>query len=486
MAISTQPPTSDKSKVVVTRPAAGDRGPLSAFAALAAVGALILAAVAIIVVSTKDSGAPTASSAGAAPPVSVILSEFKISPNRIVVPQGGKLSVVNNGSQVHNLEIKGGPKTKDLKGGESEILDVSGLGLGNYEVICTIPGHADSGMKGTLEVVEKGGLVAADQAGAAGHDAHTTPDYAAMDTKMTEGINAFLDAAKTGVPLTKGTGNQKLAPTILADGTKQFELEAKIAEWEVEPGKTVQAWTYNGMVPSPWIRVEPNDKVKVVLKNSLPASTDIHFHGITTPFEADGVAPLTQPYIQPGETYTYEFTAPGRHELGMYHPHNHGHIAIPNGMFGIFQVGDVPLPEGKVVGGRPLPADIAVSQEIPMVLNDAGVIGLTLNGKGFPATAPIVSKVGEWVMVHYLNEGLQAHPMHLHHLPQLVIEKDGFPLEAPYYADTINVAPGERYTVLVRAEGPVDVGAWAYHCHILTHAENDNGLFGMVTAWVVQ
>jgi FtsP/CotA-like multicopper oxidase with cupredoxin domain len=89
-------------------------------------------------------------------------------------------------------------------------------------------------------------------------------------------------------------------------------------------------------------------------------------------------------------------------------------------------------------------------------------------------------------MVHYLNEGLQAHPMHLHHLPQLVIEKDGFPLESPYYADTLNVAPGERYTVLVRADGPEDVGAWAYHCHILTHAENDNGLFGMVTAWVVQ
>ena len=85
-----------------------------------------------------------------------------------------------------------------------------------------------------------------------------------------------------------------------------------------------------------------------------------------------------------------------------------------------------------------------------MVLNDAGVIGLTLNGKSFPATAPVVAKQGEWVEVHYMNEGLQIHPMHLHGLPQLVIAKDGFPIQ-PYQADTISVAPGERYTVLVHA-----------------------------------
>ena len=64
------------------------------------------------------------------------------------------------------------------------------------------------------------------------------------------------------------------------------------------------------MVPGPWIRTEPNDKVKVVIKNSLPVSTDIHFHGITTPFEDDGVAPLTQPAIAAGETYTYSWTNP--------------------------------------------------------------------------------------------------------------------------------------------------------------------------------
>lgn len=118
-----------------------------------------------------------------------------------------------------------------------------------------------------------------------------------------------------------------------------------------------------------------------------------------------------------------------------------------------------------------------------MVLNDAGVIGLSLNGKSFPATAPVVAEQGEWVVVHYMNEGLQSHPMHLHGLPQLVIAKDGFPVPAPYLADTVNVAPGERYTVLVHATDP---GVWAWHCHILNHAESENGMFGMVTTFIVQ
>jgi FtsP/CotA-like multicopper oxidase with cupredoxin domain len=121
-----------------------------------------------------------------------------------------------------------------------------------------------------------------------------------------------------------------------------------------------------------------------------------------------------------------------------------------------------------------------------MMLNDAGVIGLSLNGKSFPATAPIVAKAGETVMIHYLNEGQQVHPMHLHGVLQQVIAKDGNPLREPYLADTVLVSPGERYTVLVRPSAE-EAGVWAYHCHILNHAEHDDGMmFGMVTALVVQ
>jgi FtsP/CotA-like multicopper oxidase with cupredoxin domain len=55
--------------------------------------------------------------------------------------------------------------------------------------------------------------------------------------------------------------------------------------------------------------------------------------------------------------------------------------------------------------------------------------------------------------------------------------------EDRYLADTLVVAPGERYDLLVRADLP---GAWAFHCHVLTHVEGPSGMFGMVTALVVE
>ena len=73
----------------------------------------------------------------------------------------------------------------------------------------------------------------------------------------------------------------------------------------------------------------------------------------------------------------------------MYHAHAHAQEAVPNGMFGTIFVGEMPVPAGRTVSGIKVPADVKISQHIPMVLNDAGVIGLSLDGKSFPATAPI-------------------------------------------------------------------------------------------------
>ena len=53
----------------------------------------------------------------------------------------------------------------------------------------------------------------------------------------------------------------------------------------------------------------------------------------------------------------------------------------------------------------------------------------------------------------------------------------------PEMEDTVTVAPGERYTVLIH---PDQAGTWVWHCHILSHAETDQGMYGMVTALVVQ
>lgn len=468
----------------------------------ASIGAAMLAVLALVAINVKYD--PATGGGANEGPVPVSLSEWSITPDGLAAPVGGTLAITNNGTQAHNLEVRDTAlKSADLPAGGAAQLTLAGLEPGTYEVFCNLPGHADQGMVASLEVTEGGDTLTVAEGEDGSLQAVTSEqDWAASDQAMIDGANEYVQATVEqltngedviGVP-TEGVGNQKLEPEILPDGTKRFELVGEIVEWEKEPGVVVDAWAFNGMVPGPWIRVEPGDKVQVDYTNNTPAGSDIHWHGISTPFHMDGVAPITQEMIPAGETFTYEFTAPNEPQMGMYHPHNHGHISIINGMWGVFQVGDLELPRGRTIGGEQIPADLVVDQELPITLNDSGVIGLTLNGKGFPATAPLVATVGDWVLVHYYNEGLMSHPMHLHKVPQLVFAKDGKELDSPYWADTVNVAPGERYSVLMRID-PDDAdlqnpeepgpGIWAYHCHILSHAENDNGLFGMVMALVV-
>jgi manganese oxidase len=388
--------------------------------------------------------------------------------------------VTNAGAIDHDLAVIGEDvATSMLSSGASESLSLAGLAPGTYEIHCTVAGHEAGGMKGTLTITaaEGGATPAAAEGDAGGHATHgADKDWDAYDAAMHDSILEF--PAET-----EGVGNQPLEPTILEDGTKRFELTAEIIDWEVEPGKIVEGWAYNGQIPGPMIKLDIGDEVEVVVTNELPMGTDVHWHGIKIDNANDGVAPLTQDLIQPGESFTYTFTATESY-VSMYHPHHHAQMKVPNGMWGTVLIGDVPLPEpGSTIGGRTLADDLTIDQEIPMVVNDAGTIGMSINGKSFPATAPIVAKKGDQILLHYYNEGYQIHPMHLHGFPQLVVAKDGFPLDQPYWSDTVNVAPGERYSVLIEAE---EAGVWAFHCHILTHAESDEGMYGMVTALIVE
>ena len=295
---------------------------------------------------------------------------------------------------------------------------------------------------------------------AAGASATNSADE--MDRMHEAGIKAF--PAKT-----EGKGNQLLAPRI-KNGVKVYELTCKKVQWEVEVGKRIEAWAYNGVVPGPQIRVREGDRVRIVVKNELDESTAIHFHGLELPNDQDGVPFITQPPIKPGQTYTYEFVAPnaGSH---MYHSHHNAAKQVGMGLLGAFIV----EPKQK----RPIEN---VDVDYVMILND-GFHGFTLNGKGFPATEPIVAKLGQKVRIRFMNEGMMIHPMHLHGMHMTVIDKDGWPQPMPWKCDTLNIAPGERWDVIVNCNNP---GVWAFHCHILTHAESQHGMFGMVTALIVE
>lgn len=270
---------------------------------------------------------------------------------------------------------------------------------------------------------------------------------------------------------TQGKGGIRL-PYREENGFKVFELETRPVRWEVEPGHFVDAYSYNGMVPGPEIRVKEGDRVRVIVRNNLPESTSVHWHGLDMigNNRNDGVTFLTSAPIKPGQSYTYEFTAspPGTH---MYHSHHDSTKQVGMGLLGPLIV--EPLDKSK---------EPKVDQEAVMVLND-GQLGLTINGKSFPATEPITAKLGQRIRVRWMNEGAMIHPMHLHGPRMWVYARDGAPLPQPYLVDTITVAPGERWDTIIEARS---LGKWAIHCHILPHAEGEHGMFGLVTALIVE
>ena len=309
--------------------------------------------------------------------------------------------------------------------------------------------------------MDHGGSPAASHA-SAGHDANALA-----------AVKRFLDGESAAL---EGAGNQPYGEPRLDGDTKVFELTVDPITHRIDALKEpVDALGFNAMWPGPRIDVIEGDRVRATFRNNMDESTGIHFHGQRLPNNQDGVPHITQDPIEPGASFTYEFTARtvGSH---MYHSHHNATDQVGRGLLGAFIVH--PRDVSERVEQR-----YGVSQDIVWISNDT-LGGFTINGRGFPATAPIVATLGDKILVRFMNEGMMMHPWHLHGMPMRVVARDGYDLgAAAFTCDTLGVNPGERWDVVIDCDEP---GAWAFHCHILSHAEGTDGMFGMVTALVVQ
>ncbi len=260
-----------------------------------------------------------------------------------------------------------------------------------------------------------------------------------------------------------------LTPELDGD-VKVFRLTIDEIEQHIdELMPPVAALGYNGQWPGPTIHVNQGDKVRAIFTNNLKETTGVHFHGVEfADFFQDGVPFVTQLPIVPGDSYTYEFTATNAGSL-MYHSHHNATDQVGRGLLGAF-----------IVAPKTEPTN--VDREYIWISNDQ-LGGFTINGHGFPATVPVLAALGETVRIRFMNEGIMMHPWHLHGMPMRVVARDGWPLGgAAFTCDTLGVNPGERYDVLVEAK---TAGVWAFHCHILPHAEAVHGMFGMVNTLIV-
>ena len=259
-------------------------------------------------------------------------------------------------------------------------------------------------------------------------------------------------------------------PWTMDNGVKVFHLIPEVVKMQLIPGKEIYGWGYNGSVPGPTIEVDEGDRVRIHVTNKLPEGTSMHWHGIEVPPSMDGVPFLNQPLIEPGQTFTYEFSL---HQNGTFFYHSHMAMQEMMGMIGFFIIHPksahaprvdkdfgLVLQEWALLPNNPIPNTLA------MEFN-----WLTINGKAGPHSTPMIVRQGERVRIRMINMGMDHHPMHIHGNQFYVTGTEGgrIPETAWYPGNTVLVGVAQARDVEFDAAYP---GDWMLHCHLPHHMMN--------------
>jgi hypothetical protein len=127
-------------------------------------------------------------------------------------------------------------------------------------------------------------------------------------------------------------GDRTLIPRV-EGGVKVYDLDASVIRWNILSNERVVAYAFNRQVPGPRIEVTQGDHLRIHVRNDLPESTTVHWHGLVVPNAMDGPAGITQEPIKPGGSFTYEFTA-GQPGTFFYHSHDHSDRQQGLGLYG--------------------------------------------------------------------------------------------------------------------------------------------------------
>jgi FtsP/CotA-like multicopper oxidase with cupredoxin domain len=236
-----------------------------------------------------------------------------------------------------------------------------------------------------------------------------------------------------------------------------FALRAGTATKQLNPGSGYQAskvFAFNQTVPGPLLRYNVGDIVSVDFDNALPEESSVHWHGIRNINAMDGVAGLTQPAVQTGAQFRYEFPLPDPGTY-WYHSHAKAWAQVARGLYG-------PL----IVDG---PEDPSVDHDLILMIDDwrladdgrideasfgslhdwahGGRLGnwMTVNGISHPE---FEVKSGSRLRLRLINAA-NARIFELHsRLPGILITQDGFAC-AQVEQSVTELAPAQRMDLIL-------------------------------------
>jgi FtsP/CotA-like multicopper oxidase with cupredoxin domain len=227
-------------------------------------------------------------------------------------------------------------------------------------------------------------------------------------------------------------------------------------------GRAFAAYSFNGQVPGPMIRVQRNATIVVRFHNRIDLPSTVHWHGLRQDNRYDGVPGLTQAEVPPGGSFTYRVHFPDA-GIYWYHPHVREDIEQAMGLYGNMLV-DSPSPDYYS------PAN----QEQVLVLSDLLQHGDSLIPFGKEAADFALSgRVGNLLLVNneprytarvgrgevvrfYLTNVSSSRTWNLSFggAPIKVVASDVSRFEREERVPSVVMAPAERYVVEVRFERP--------------------------------
>ncbi len=287
---------------------------------------------------------------------------------------------------------------------------------------------------------------------------------------------------KDYTPVDKPNGTT--LPFKIVDGVKIFHLVTEEIMHEFAPGFKAIVWGYNKEMSGPLIEAVEGDRIRIYVTNKLKVPTSVHWHGLILPCNMDGVSGLTQRPIKPGETFKYEFPCV-QHGTFMYHSHKDTMTQEGMGLMGMFVIHPRkpkhPRPD-RDFSLMLHEMDIKPGAYRPDTSVPSGFNTLTINGKVFPGTAPLVCQTNDRVRIRIGNlSAMDHHPFHVHGHSFRITETDGgvVPEAAMWPETSVLVAVGQTRNIEFVSDNP---GDWAVHCHMTHHTMNQmgHGLVNMV------
>jgi len=196
------------------------------------------------------------------------------------------------------------------------------------------------------------------------------------------------------------------APAALLGSTVNVTLTVKELLLQIAPGVDYHAWTFNGTVPGPVIRVKQGQTIHFTLINDGNMPHSIDFHAAQTPWS------VNYQEVQPGKSFTFDWKAnyPG---VFMYHcgaPVVIYHMS--NGMYGAIIVdpatGWAPAQEYVLVQSEFYTQQLSDGTYVidPTKVNNGTPDYVVFNGYANQyKTNPIIAKAGQRIRIFIVNAG---------------------------------------------------------------------------------